>query len=109
MQVELRIALFGAPTPTLAGKPVTGFVSNKAAALLYYLAATNRPHSRDALAALLWPDAPEETAKKNLRDVLSNLRRLVEPYLDITRQTAALCTDAEIQVDSLNFAANIKA
>ena len=107
MPSKLHITLFGAPTLLIDNKPVTGFVSSKAAALAYYLAATQRPHSRDALAALLWPDAPEEAAKKNLRDVLSNLRRLIEPYLDITRQTAGLQSQAVIEVDSVNFAAKL--
>lgn len=92
---KLQIQLFGSPSLTIANEPVTGFVSSKAVALVYYLAATNRPHGRDSLATLFWADAPDARAKKNLRDVLSNLRRLIEPYIDITRQTAALRVEAD--------------
>jgi DNA-binding SARP family transcriptional activator/predicted ATPase len=82
----LQIYLLGAPTIVRDGNPVQGFVSHKAAALLYYLAATGQPHTRPALAALLWPDVADAQAKKNLRDVLSNLRRLFGGELTITRE-----------------------
>jgi DNA-binding SARP family transcriptional activator len=99
----LSITLFGSPAVTQAGQPVVGFVSSKAAALLYYLAATQRIHSRDTLAALFWPDAPPETAKKNLRDILSNLRRLLGPYLAITRNEVGLDWKAGLAVDYADF------
>ena len=85
MAAELYITLLGSPNVTLGDSPVTGFVSTKAQALVYYLAGTGRSHTRDGLAGLLWSDVPDATARKNLRDVLSNLRRLIGPYLLITR------------------------
>ena len=51
--------------------PVTGFIYNKALALLAYLAVTGRPHSRDALAGLLWGEMPDAAAKANLRKILA--------------------------------------
>jgi len=107
MTAKLHITLFGSPTLTQAGKPITGFVSGKAAALVYYLAATNRVHNRDALAALFWPDAATAVAKKNLRDVLVNLRRLLEPYLESTRNEVSLLQTGSVQVDTLLFAAKL--
>ncbi len=93
---ELQIRLFGSPSILQDHEPVTGFVSSKATALVYYLAATNRTHSRDSLAALFWADVPEARAKKNLRDILSNLRKRIGPHLDITRQSVALTTPTEM-------------
>jgi DNA-binding SARP family transcriptional activator len=90
MPAELQITLLGSPGVALDGRPVTGFVSTKAQALVYYLAATGRSHTRDALAGLLWSDVPDATARKNLRDVLSNLRRLIDPYLLISRQQSTV-------------------
>lgn len=72
---KLHLRLFGTPQFTYQGKPSTGFVSNKARALLIYLAVTASPHSRNALADLLWADIPH-TARINLRKALSNLRRV---------------------------------
>ena len=93
----LQIHLFGNPQLIHNNEPLTGFVSSKAVALVYYLAATNRPQGRDTLAALFWADAPEARAKKNLRDVLSNLRRLFGPFLDVTRQAVTLQTETTLE------------
>ena len=44
-------------------EPVTAFASNKVRALLAYLAVeADRPHRREALAGLLWPEQPEAKA-----------------------------------------------
>ncbi len=72
---RIDLHLFGSPRITWRNETVDGFVSNKARALLFYLATTHIAHSRDALADLLWSDTPA-TAKSNLRKVLSNLRNL---------------------------------
>ena len=58
---------------------MTGFIYNKALALLIYLAVTKRPHSREALAGLLWGEMPDASAKANLRKILAALRELL-PY-----------------------------
>jgi predicted ATPase/DNA-binding SARP family transcriptional activator len=104
----LSISLLGAPSIALDGRPVRGFVSSKAMALVYYLAASGRPYTREALAGLLWPEVADAQALKNLRDVLSNLRRLLEPYLEITRQVVALTSTAAERVDSRQFEARLK-
>jgi DNA-binding SARP family transcriptional activator/predicted ATPase len=104
VDLRLSISVLGAPAITLEGVPVRGIVSRKAAALVYYLAATARPHTRDALGGLLWGEASEAQAQKNLRDVISNLRRLLGPYLAITRETLSFPPDAGL-VDSRRFEA----
>ncbi len=85
----LRLMLLGELQITLNDQPVTGFDSNKARALLCYLAVTGQTHFRASLLGLLWGEMPETEAKANLRTTLSNLRKLVGDHLDITRQTAA--------------------
>lgn len=102
MKPQFQIHLFGTPQFTYQGKPVTGFVSNKVRALLIYLAVTGRPHSRDALAALLWTDTPT-TARINLRKALSNLRKLagialVTPSADMVALDRQQC-----QIDVTDF------
>jgi predicted ATPase/DNA-binding SARP family transcriptional activator len=109
MDATLAIVTLGSPAITLDGIPVRGFVSNKAAALVYYLAATGRPHTRESLAGLLWAEATESHAHKNLRDVLSNLRRLLDPYLQITRQTVSFTSAGAELVDSRRFEARVEA
>jgi DNA-binding SARP family transcriptional activator len=102
MAAQLNLVLLGTPRAFRDGAPLTGFVSSKAQALLFYLAMTARPHSRQALAALLWGEMPEPDARANLRVALFNLRRLVAEHLDIRRESVAFnCTSSyRIDVDA---------
>jgi len=59
--------LLGQADFRLDGESISGFYSSKAQALLVYLAVTGVPHSRAALAGLLWSDMPEADARTNLR------------------------------------------
>lgn len=79
---------------TVDGQPVIGFESNKVRALLAYLAVeATRPHRREVLAGLLWPEHSELVARNNLRQALANLREAIgdrgaqPPFLVITRET----------------------
>ena len=71
---RLKIWLFGPPRIELEGAPVE-VDTRKAIALLAYLSVTGRPHGRDALAALLWPDLNQDRARAALRRTLSALRK----------------------------------
>ena len=77
MNETLRLTLLGSPRLLMGDQPLTGFATNKAQALLFYLAVTGQPHSRDQLATLLWDEMTNAQAKKNLRSVLPDLRHLV--------------------------------
>lgn len=99
----LTIRLFGSLEIRRGETPIAGFVSGKAPALLAYLAVTGRPQSRDALAALLWGEMPDADAKNNLRQTLSNLRKLLEPYLLITREAVQFDTAAPHILDTTQF------
>jgi DNA-binding SARP family transcriptional activator len=75
---RLTLHLLGAFEATLDGKPITGIKTEKARALLVYLAMERgRAHRRQALAGMLWPDYPEEGARANLRHALANLRQVL--------------------------------
>ena len=75
---RLSLAFFGSYRATLDGQPLTGFKSDKVRALLAYLAVeSERPHRRESLAALLWPEVPDRSARVNLRSVLANPRRVI--------------------------------
>ncbi|MEM7343688.1 MAG: tetratricopeptide repeat protein [Chloroflexota bacterium] len=99
MPKTLHFTLLGQAEISFDDESRPRFVTSKAKALLIYLAVTGHPHSRDALAGLLWPDVPDKTAKKNLRDILPNLKKLVGDYLLITRQTLAINPDSPIWLD----------
>jgi predicted ATPase/DNA-binding SARP family transcriptional activator len=106
----LKISLLGHWSITLNGEPVAGFVSRKVPALLAYLAVeAERAHSREFLAGLLWPEQPENVARKNLRDVLSNLQKVLgnraaaPPYVLIHRATVQFNRDSDHELDITQF------
>ena len=74
----LTLALLGSPQIIRADGGAVVFRSRKHLALLAYLAVEQRhSHSRDTLLGLLWPEAPEDAARSNLRVALADLRRLL--------------------------------
>ncbi len=101
----LKIQLFGAPQVYLGETPVDGFISNKVRALFYYLTLTQQPHTRDALAGLLWGEMPNSEARANLRKALSNLRKLFPDAFRIDRQTVAFDTAYPHSLDVAEFSA----
>jgi DNA-binding SARP family transcriptional activator len=71
--MPVRVLLFGPPRlETAADAPPLPRARGRA--LLAYLGATGQPQTRDALAALLWPDFAPDDARNNLRRELSLLR-----------------------------------
>ena len=75
---RLSISTLGSLIATLDGEAVLSFESDKVRALLAYLAVeSERPHRREKLVALLWPDQSEERARASLSQALYNLRRVL--------------------------------
>jgi predicted ATPase/DNA-binding SARP family transcriptional activator len=101
MDQELRVRVLGGAELAVSGRPLVELASAKAAALLFYLAVTGTGHSRSVLAGLLWSDLPEQTARANLRLVLTKLRRVVPDHLEVTRQTVALAGGQPVWVDAV--------
>jgi DNA-binding SARP family transcriptional activator len=86
----LALRLLGSPEVKLGGLPIE-VDTRKAIALLVYLAVTRRPHGRDALAALLWPEYDHERARAALRRTLSVLKKaLGGRWVDAGRGAVAL-------------------
>jgi DNA-binding SARP family transcriptional activator len=85
---HLALYLLGPPRIELNGERIQ-ISRRKVVALLAYLAVTGTPHSRDALATLLWPERSQSRARAYLRRALSELNRtLSEGFLTIDRETA---------------------
>ncbi len=72
----LKLYLFGAPR-LKNGRELVRLPRQKSLALLIYLAATGREHSRQKLMALLWPDFSETQARQALRTALADIRRAI--------------------------------
>jgi DNA-binding SARP family transcriptional activator len=113
---RLSLSLLGSFQATLDGEPITGFESDKVRALLAYLAVeADRPHRRETLVGLLWPDWPERAARRNLSHVLTNLRRAIgddhaaPPFLLITPQTIQFNCAADYRLDVEAFGRQLSA
>ena len=107
---HLSLSLLGPFQVTLDGQPVTDFKSNKVRALLAYLAVeAERPHPREVLAGLLWPDWPDRDALGNLRYALSDLRRVIgdriaePPFLLIARDALRFSASSDFSLDVAAF------
>lgn len=91
---QLALALLGPFQAQRDDEPITGFESMRTRALLIYLAVEKaRPHRREALVELLWPEHPTGVGAANLRHTLAKLRKAigdqqaVPPFLLITSTT----------------------
>ena len=100
---RLSLTLFGSPRIELDQQPIT-VDTRKAIALLAYLALARQPHSRDALAALLWPEYDQSHAYAALRRTLSALNKALGGYgLAIERETIGLDDQADVWIDVEQF------
>jgi DNA-binding SARP family transcriptional activator/tetratricopeptide (TPR) repeat protein len=109
---RLSMYLLGPFQVTLDGEPVTSFKYDHVRALLVYLAVeADRPHRRERLAGLLWPEQPDSLALSNLRYALYHLRQAIgdheamSPFLLITRETLQFNTASDhwLDVDDFRF------
>lgn len=107
---RLAIYLLGDVHFRLNDGPPLPLEAGKASALLAYLAVeAGRPHARQTLAELLWPERADADALGALRFVLSNLRALLhdreaaQPFLLVDRSTVQLNPQAEVWVDVTAF------
>ena len=103
MKSGLQLHLLGAPRIILDSYPLAALTSTKAQALLFYLAVTGRPHTRAALAALLWGDVPDDLARASLRKALQALRQDLAPFLRIERDAVSMAPGADLWVDAVAF------
>ncbi|HSM55609.1 MAG TPA: AAA family ATPase, partial [Candidatus Sulfomarinibacteraceae bacterium] len=70
----LHLAFLGAPQVHHGPHPLS-FRTQKALALLIYLAVEGEVHTREKLATLFWPDSDASAARANLRSTLMYLRK----------------------------------
>ena len=100
---ELCVYLFGYPRVECDEVSVP-IRRRKALALLSYLAATGSSHSRDVLAALLWPEHEAARAYAFLRNALWILNATpLSKWLVSTRHTIGLREDPELSIDVAEF------
>jgi DNA-binding SARP family transcriptional activator len=112
---RLRVLLFGGFEVWHEGRLLQGFESQRVRALFAYLVLhRDRTFSRDQVAALLWPERDEETARRNLRQAIYNLKESLpgdgeeSPHLLADRETLRFNPAAEIWLDVDEFRAALR-
>lgn len=87
MAAPVQIILFGTPTITVQGEPLT-INRFQIRAFLLRLAAQAEPVARDQLAQLFWPALDDARARRHLTQLLSHVRRAL-PLPKLLLQTPA--------------------
>ncbi len=95
----LEINTLSSPEIVVGNEKVVKFITRKALALVVYLAVNPGTRSREELADLLWSDQSQESAARNLRVVLSDIRKKIGNYLSIDRHSVSLSAVGDIWVD----------
>ena len=100
---RLVTSYLGGCAVLLEGSSVT-LGSRRTDALFAYLAHTGAVHTREHLAELLWEPGNPTRSAGNLRVLLTNLRRQVGDFVDISRTTVAFHGGPDdVWVDSAEF------
>src|SRR5262245_50685558 len=95
----IELFCFGPPRLERDGQPIEMGL-RKAWALLSYLAVTRQPHSRDALATLLWPESDQPTARASLRRTLYQLGQWIgQTTLEAGPEAIRLAPRAQLWLD----------
>ena len=108
--VHLSINVIGELGAFKEDEIVLCFESDKVRALLAYLVVeSGRPHRRETLVGLLWPDYSEQAARHNLSQALLNLRKVLgdhtanPPYFQITRDAIQFNRESGYSLDMEQF------
>jgi predicted ATPase/DNA-binding SARP family transcriptional activator len=100
---RLEITLLGTPEIKIDGK-VVKTDRRKAVGLLAYLSVSGKSYSRDHLAALLWPDYPQDSAYAYLRRTLWELNQMLgKGWIILDRDHLAIQSSSEIWLDTVAF------
>ena len=111
----LHLKFLGLPEVRYDGHPLK-FRTKKTLALLAYLVAEGGSHSRETVAALLWPESPEKRGRTTLRSTLAGLRKALTEKAPNCRSLRILTengslgleigSDAELDICVLEAASN---
>src|SRR5512139_1491683 len=93
----LSIQLLGTPQILQDDRPLT-ITRKKSRALLYYLAAHDKPLTREQILAVFWPDSERVSAQQVLRTTLHGLRQALGAALVADDNTLSLAPDTDIDV-----------
>jgi predicted ATPase/DNA-binding SARP family transcriptional activator len=103
----LDVKTLGGLKLSINDEPLRELGSHKAEAILVYLVVRPGMQNRNVLASLFWPGKAENQALTSLRVALSLLRKDLEEYLEITRDTVEIKPGAEVNLDLADLISNL--
>jgi predicted ATPase/DNA-binding SARP family transcriptional activator len=87
----------------LNGKPVKELSTRAAEALVIYILHQPRPVQREQLADMFFQASEPKQAAANLRAMLSQIKKQLNPFIEITRYAVGRREGAGFSADSLHF------
>ena len=103
----LEIKTLGGLALKVNGHALKDLGSHKAEAILIYLAVGGGSCNRNVLATLLWPDNDESQAMRSLRVALTVLRKDLDEYIEISRDTVQMKLGAHVYLDVADLEAKL--
>src|SRR5437764_13577766 len=104
---RLTLTFLGSFQASVDGAPLRVQSARIQAVLAYLALEAARAHTLEALAALFWPDEPDQVAKQNLRQALYQLRQLLGDQTDrvllITRDMVQFNASSDHVLDVSTF------
>ena len=108
--MHLALNFFSGFQAAVDQKPIPESRAKRIEALLIYLVMeASRPHRRETLIGLLFPDMPDEAARTNLRQTLTRLRRAIDDaqadptFLLISRESTQFNQASDYSLDVMKF------
>jgi DNA-binding SARP family transcriptional activator len=96
----LKVHLFGKPLVQRAAHDIDDLHSGKAQELFCFLLLNRgRPHTRESLATLLWPEAPSSVSRKYLRQAIWQLHLGLRGAGTESRERILAVEDHAVQLD----------
>ncbi|WP_420645742.1 AfsR/SARP family transcriptional regulator [Candidatus Leptofilum sp.] len=112
--MHLTLNFFGGFHAAVDDQPISESRAKRIEALLIFLAMeAHRPHRRELLIGLLFPQMPDEAARTNLRQTLTRLRRAISdakaepPFLHTSRESTQFNQASSYALDVLQFQAGL--
>lgn len=100
---QIEFLFFGPPCFRVNGTAVK-INRRKAVALAAYLAVTAKPHTREKLATMFWPESASARSRASLRKALSLITKVLgKSWLNIDRETIGFVPHKSLRVDVNRF------
>lgn len=99
----LKASFFGIGQVNFGTESETTTLTGRIQALFTYLCVTHQPQDRGKLGDLLWDNLSEQEAKRNLRYILRDLRKIIGDYLIVDGQTISFNFELPYWFDVTSF------